>query len=1072
MRPSASYFLKTLSTECTDPPRAELQMKTTLNQLLKRNKSIQRRNFLEKMMRKGVGTNKAEVFAQKLAEDCSAKGEKTKEHLKNAFVRNIMKIKFKDAKDEAKVDDFKFHKQKKQVSKIVNRATEERFRMCANKEAEFEWKENKDKLDKKIKHLEKKYCKEGVSDNIREIKISDKALGAKIPEADPVIYNIEKETVPNNVKEALKIHPKFAVSNPIVLSEVKTEIQRGFYKQRLSIKNEADRLLFEESEEEAEKREINSHALVDEETKVINFNNLRPTDLPTNKQVHVPPLAPNKVEIQMAAIEAELVQATNHYLETKCDKKGMPKESNLSSEQTKGISEMVKMTKNQNVIVTETDKSSKLCLDTLADYVTMAQPHISEDKVVTDKEVAAIEKLMNGHSYQLCRIFGVCSTWDDGQRVKSAMTNKKLPPPSLKLSHKDHKKKIPGKPAPCRPICGASISPNGQTSNLVSMVLNRLADAYDGGTECKSTEEMIAGIEEKVNIRDDISEMIVGSMDVRALYPSLLASTSTKIITEVFMATDIKIEGINWQEAGKYLAINLNAQEVNDLGLKDLVSTRIKKGGRNPGMTTAEVMGKLFREEGEETPSLFHPPQRSPTPAEKKIILAQVIRIATLAVLNNHTYQFNEETRLQAEGSPIGLELAGAMARVVMLWWDQQFMKKISDNLLDLYLYLRYIDDQNMAMKPLPPGTRWVVGPWADKMGGRMVINDDMVEEDKLLPEDMRTMEEMRKMANDVSTMIQLEEDYPSKYEDKKLPLLDLKVEVKAVEREGVPKSCKLYYYYYRKPMANWLLMPEKSALAMSVKRTSLTQYGLRILRNTKLEVPWSEKAKMLSEFTARLRDSGYNEKFRQQIIQSILGGWDKMVTEHEAGRRPINRSRNWQGENRRQEKTRKKNNWYKTGGYSTVIFCPYTPGGELAKKWREIEAREAETRGWRYKVVEQGGRQIRSIVCKNPWTGPCNDVDCYVCTTGGSGNCRQPGCTYKVQCLACKERGPDTVPDSEEVGGSRQGQGEVGVPCIALYHGQSGYSANVRGGDHQDDQRTNKTSNAMIRHNNIYHRS
>ena len=65
-----------------------------------------------------------------------------------------MKIKYKDAKDEAKVDDFKFHKQRKQVSKIVNRATEERFRMCANKEAELEWKETKNKLDKKIKELE------------------------------------------------------------------------------------------------------------------------------------------------------------------------------------------------------------------------------------------------------------------------------------------------------------------------------------------------------------------------------------------------------------------------------------------------------------------------------------------------------------------------------------------------------------------------------------------------------------------------------------------------------------------------------------------------------------------------------------------------------------------------------------------------------------------------------------------------------------------------------------------------------------------------------------------------------
>ena len=76
------------------------------------------------------------------------------------------------------------------------------------------------------------------------------------------------------------------------------------------------------------------------------------------------------------------------------------------------------------------------------------------------------------------------------------------------------------------------------------------------------------------------------------------------------------------------------------------------------------------------------------------------------------------------------------------------------------------------------------------------------------------------------------------------------------------------------------------------------------------------------------------------------------------------------------------------------------------------------------------------------------------------------------MQCLACKVRGPDTVPAFEEVGGSRKGQGEVGVPCTALYHGQSGYSANVRGGEHQADQRSNKTSNAMIRHNNIYHRS
>ena len=89
------------------------------------------------------------------------------------------------------------------------------------------------------------------------------------------------------------------------------------------------------------------------------------------------------------------------------------------------------------------------------------------------------------------------------------------------------------------------------------------------------------------------------------------------------------------------------------------------------------------------------------------------------------------------------------------------------------------------------------------------------------------------------------------------------------------------------------------------------------------------------------------------------------MVCEQEAGRRPINRPRSWQEATRRQEKIRKKNSWYKSGGYSTVIFCPYTPGSTLAKKWRLIEARGAETRGWRYKVVELGGRQMGSTVCR-----------------------------------------------------------------------------------------------------------
>ena len=116
----------------------------------------------------------------------------------------------------------------------------------------------------------------------------------------------------------------------------------------------------------------------------------------------------------------------------------------------------------------------------------------------------------------------------------------------------------------------------------------------------------------------------------------------------IFLDETAVVEGINWVETGKYLAINLSKDEINHLGLKEVVSTRAKKGGRSPGMTTAEIMGKLNREEGEEVQSLFNPPMRMPTGREKKIMLAQVLKIAMLAVLNNHTYQFeNNEVRLQ-----------------------------------------------------------------------------------------------------------------------------------------------------------------------------------------------------------------------------------------------------------------------------------------------------------------------------------------------------------------------------------------------------------------------------------------
>ena len=87
------------------------------------------------------------------------------------------------------------------------------------------------------------------------------------------------------------------------------------------------------------------------------------------------------------------------------------------------------------------------------------------------------------------------------------------------------------------------------------------------------------------------------------------------------------------------------------------------------------------------------------------------------------------------------------------------------------------------------------------------------------------------------------------------------------------------------------------------------------------------------------------------------------MVEEEKKGGRPINRPRIWNQEDREDSKLTKKTSWFCAGGYSTVIFCTYTPNSVLAKRWREVEERGAATRGWRYRVVDLYRRLPGNIV-------------------------------------------------------------------------------------------------------------
>ena len=249
--------------------------------------------------------------------------------------------------------------------------------------------------------------------------------------------------------------------------------------------------------------------------------------------------------------------------------------------------------------------------------------------------------------------------------------------------------------------------------------------------------------------------------------------------------------------------------------------------GQKPGITSIRVLNGPKGNQKEE--KSWIEPTRTPNPDEKKKMLALAIVAGVINVMDNHVYRFNRENRKQTDGGSIGNMLTGEVAKLVMAWWTNEFFKLAryaTCNIMEEFIIDSglYVDDMNVIFYPLPPGARWC------HETGRIVVMEECKEDDKQHPTDRRSMLEMKKIANSICPIIQMEEDYPSKNQDNKLPILDLKVWV--TDDNIIMHEC------YRKSMASRLIMMAESAMPKKMKRSVLTQEGIRILRNCSEDLP------------------------------------------------------------------------------------------------------------------------------------------------------------------------------------------------------------------------------------------
>ena len=640
--------------------------------------------------------------------------------------------------------------------------------------------------------------------------------------------------------------------------------------------------------------------------------------------------------------------------------------------------------KRDDIVVFQTDKSGRMAVDDKDGYVKATHPHVREDPVVENAIHDKAEKEANAHSTMWLRFTGAgeytgTSATTGYKRVKNSMKVQNHGYAPLYTLRKDHK--VVDDPVlgpPTRPVCGGSAAYNNKLSHMLGFFLRPVWQEQN--TTCMSTEEMLAAIEEANNSGRIDEDCIVGSADVKSLYPSLDIDFAAEKVGEMFLESGIDAEVTNTKELGLYLALNRTRDQLRRKGLADYCPERKTNRGRPPTITGCaqdEKESKRYRPWKE-------PANRNPDLGMKKRMLAEAITVAVRFVMKNHMYVFNGRLRRQAKGGPIGLALTGDVAQVFMCWWDKEFIRRMEEAGVDVIMYKRLVDDINLVLRNL------------GHQSGEVNMSADE-----------RDMTFVQGLANRIHQSIEVTVDYPSKNIDRKVPILDLRVWLaKVFDAVTHDSPVLIIHEFYHKDVASRAVIDARSAVPWKAKRTILTQEVLRVLRNCSKHLQWKEVCAHVESYCARMQYSGYSKKFRTEVVRSALCAYDKMREKDESGEEPMYRPREWKAVERARCRRAKKEDWFRGGekNNESVIFVPATPGSVLKRRYQEV-LKKAKVR---MAVAEVPGESIKRRLQKSdPFKKKtCRDAEkCMVCYDGDGGKCRSEGVTYEVRCKGCESK-------------------------------------------------------------------
>jgi hypothetical protein len=253
---------------------------------------------------------------------------------------------------------------------------------------------------------------------------------------------------------------------------------------------------------------------------------------------------------------------------------------------------------------------------------------------------------------------------------------------------------------------------------------------------------------------------------------------------------------------------------------------------------------------------------------------------------------------------------------------------------------------------------------------------------------------------------------------------------------------------FFEKPVASKFVIPFRSAHSKKMKMAVLVEEGLRRMRNHTRGMDWETSRKVMSEWSQKLRRSGYPATIRHQVIKTAVEKYDNMCDDEDKGIRPVHRSRAWREKERKREKEIKVTNWHtnQLNQVSAPLILDPT-AGSMTNEIKEVCRKFESVTGMRVVVQERAGQSVKLLAKAEPLKNQgCGRTNCFPCSTGG-GQCEKNGVAYRIECLTCQLAGKST-----------------------LYEGETARNAFTRGIEHRDALRLEDEENPLWKHCLVEH--